>query len=304
MIVTTERLQYLWAVAETGSFSAAGRKLGVSGAAVQQSIQAFEFDLEAELFERSSGKKPSLTLLGRQIYLQALEIIPRLEGIEKQAQAVSLGEEPQLRVALHGMVMFEPFKQALVDFKQKYPNVELVLLDSEQAALSSDKVRLSTGEHIQSADITLTPGRLRSDHGGEDAIVDRIQWCIVAATSHPLANVWGELTLTDLQQYPQLFPSLGLVSTEELSEGLRLGFNLVHYSSFYQLTELLIAGLGFAFYPRQLAEPLVEQEKLKLLNLDFDDGQMNWAVELAWTFELGPAGRWLVERIVDQQTVK
>lgn len=37
MIITTERLHYLWAVAETGSFAAAGRRLGVSGAAVQRS---------------------------------------------------------------------------------------------------------------------------------------------------------------------------------------------------------------------------------------------------------------------------
>ena len=39
MIITTERLHYLWAVAETGSFAAAGRRLGVSGAAVQQVIR-------------------------------------------------------------------------------------------------------------------------------------------------------------------------------------------------------------------------------------------------------------------------
>lgn len=299
MIVTTERLQYLWAVAETGSFSAAGRKLGVSAAAVQQSIQAFEFDLEAELFERHSGKKPTLSLLGRQIYLQALEIIPKLEGIEKQAQAVSAGEEPQLRVALHGMVMFDYFTQAFAEFKQKYPTVELVLLDSEQAALTCDRVRLNEGKHIQPADITLTLGRLRSDHGGEDAMVDRVQWCIAVASSHPLAKVRGELTLADLQQHAQLFPLPGLVSTEELIEGLRLGPNLIHYSSFYQLRELLIGGVGYAFYPRQLAAPLVEQGLLALLELDFDDGQMNWAVELAWSHELGPAGRWLVDKIIE-----
>ena len=50
MIITTERLHYLWAVAETGSFAAAGRRLGVSGAAVQQVIRHFEQDLDAPLF--------------------------------------------------------------------------------------------------------------------------------------------------------------------------------------------------------------------------------------------------------------
>ncbi|UPQ89462.1 LysR family transcriptional regulator [Vibrio sinaloensis] len=299
MIVTTERLLYLWAVAETGSFSAAGRQLGVSAAAVQQSIQAFEFDLEATLFERHSGKRPTLTLLGRQIYLQALEIIPKLEGIEKHAQAVSAGEEPQLRVATHGMVMFEHFKQVFVEFKQKYPNVELVLFDGESATLSSDRVRLNSGEHVQPVDIMLTPGRLRSDHGGEDAMVDRIYWTVVVSSSHPLAKIRGGLTHADLYSHSQLFPLPGMVSTQELSEGLRLGPNLTHYSSFYHLRELLLAGVGYAFYPRQLAEPLIESGLLTALDLEFDDGQMNWAVELAWVHELGPAGRWLVEQMIE-----
>ena len=60
MIITTERLHYLWAVAETGSFAAAGRRLGVSGAAVQQVIRHFEQDLDAPLFRRSPGRSPVL----------------------------------------------------------------------------------------------------------------------------------------------------------------------------------------------------------------------------------------------------
>ena len=39
MIITTERLHYLWAVAETGSFAAAGRRLFLSVWALQQRIR-------------------------------------------------------------------------------------------------------------------------------------------------------------------------------------------------------------------------------------------------------------------------
>ena len=85
MIITTERLHYLWAVVETGSFAAAGRRLGVSGAAVQQVIRHFEQDLDAPLFRRSPGRSPVLTDLGRQFYFHALDIIPRLEGLENLA---------------------------------------------------------------------------------------------------------------------------------------------------------------------------------------------------------------------------
>ena len=93
MIITTERLHYLWAVAETGSFAAAGRRLGVSGAAVQQVIRHFEQDLDAPLFRRSPGRSPVLTDLGRQFYFQALDIIPRLEGLENLAATRGQGQE-------------------------------------------------------------------------------------------------------------------------------------------------------------------------------------------------------------------
>lgn len=299
MIVTTERLQYLWAVAQTGSFSAAGRKLGVSGAAVQQAIQAFEFDLDTQLFERHSGKKPTLTLLGRQIYLQALELIPKLEGIEKQALAVSAGQESQLRIALHGLTLFPSYCELLVDFQNQFPSVELMLFDSERSALKCDKVRLSE-PWVEPVDIMIALGRLRNDHGGHDVVIDRLRWGIVAAAHHPLARIKGELTIADLLNHAQLFPQPGLISTTELIEGLRIGSRLIHYSDFYHLRELLIAGLGYAFYPEQLYRPLVENGVLTALNVDFDDGQMNWAVELSWTDSLGPVGRWLISHITGE----
>ena len=42
MLFTPERLKYLVEVSQSGSFSAAARKLGVSAAAVSQSIQSLE----------------------------------------------------------------------------------------------------------------------------------------------------------------------------------------------------------------------------------------------------------------------
>ncbi len=128
MIITTERLHYLWAVAETGSFAAAGRRLGVSGAAVQQVIRHFEQDLDAPLFRRSPGRSPVLTDLGRQFYFHALDIIPRLEGLENLAATRGQGQEGQLRIGLHGFVMFPEVRAALVELQQAFPLLEIFLL--------------------------------------------------------------------------------------------------------------------------------------------------------------------------------
>ena len=58
--VTLDQLQILIAVADTGNFSAAARKVNRVQSAVSQSIQSLEDGLELKLFDRSS-KVPRLT---------------------------------------------------------------------------------------------------------------------------------------------------------------------------------------------------------------------------------------------------
>ncbi|MGH7295415.1 MAG: helix-turn-helix domain-containing protein, partial [Polyangiaceae bacterium] len=64
--VTIEQLRTLRAVAETGSFTAAARKLGRVPAAVSQSIDRLETQLGLRLFDRS-GRSPRLTRHGEAV---------------------------------------------------------------------------------------------------------------------------------------------------------------------------------------------------------------------------------------------
>lgn len=185
MIITTERLHYLWAVAETGSFAAAGRRLGVSGAAVQQVIRHFEHDLDAPLFRRSPGRSPVLTDLGRQFYFHALDIIPRLEGLENLAATRGQGQEGQLRIGLHGFVMFPEVRAALVELQQAFPLLEIFLYDGEDSVLHCDKLRQLDSSARHTVDILLAPARLRYDHGGQSVMAGRIIWRVVPLPTIP-----------------------------------------------------------------------------------------------------------------------
>ena len=93
----------------------------------------------------------------------------------------------------------------------------------------------------------------------------------------------------------------GVISSDAFYDSFRLSSRLVHYSEFHQLREMLLAGMGFAVFPRQLALPLVREGRLKVLELDFDDGASSTPVELAWVNSLGEAGTWLVERLRAQE---
>ena len=64
--LTLDQMRVLVAVAETGSFSAASRKLGRVQSAVSQAVRAMETTLGVTLFDRST-KTPTLTEAGAAI---------------------------------------------------------------------------------------------------------------------------------------------------------------------------------------------------------------------------------------------
>ncbi|MGL4777328.1 MAG: LysR family transcriptional regulator, partial [Aeromonas veronii] len=70
MTPSLEQLRILLAAAETGSFSAAARKLGKAQSVVSSAIANLEIDLALTLFDRS-GRYPQLTEAGARMVQEA-----------------------------------------------------------------------------------------------------------------------------------------------------------------------------------------------------------------------------------------
>src|ERR1700747_3411423 len=68
-------------VAESGGFSAAGRRLSLSKATVSDQVQALENALGARLLNRTT-RRVSLTEIGRGYYDRCVQILPDLEERE------------------------------------------------------------------------------------------------------------------------------------------------------------------------------------------------------------------------------
>src|SRR5437868_437208 len=89
-----EQLPYLEtfaAVAESGTFTAAARRLCLSQAAVSQRIQALERTLGVALFQRGQGPL-ALTEAGRTLYPLAQQIL----SLHEQARQQLTGRKPLL----------------------------------------------------------------------------------------------------------------------------------------------------------------------------------------------------------------
>jgi DNA-binding transcriptional LysR family regulator len=97
--VTLDQMRVLVAVAETGSFSAAARRLGRVQSAISQSIQALETALGVPLFIRE-GKVPQLNEAGRVILEDARRLIQGAETMKARAESISAEVEPELTLAV------------------------------------------------------------------------------------------------------------------------------------------------------------------------------------------------------------
>jgi DNA-binding transcriptional LysR family regulator len=109
-------------VAETRSFTAAGRVLGVSSSAVGKSIARTEERLGVRLFHRST-RSITLTSEGALFLERSRRILAEVEAAEQELTEATLTPRGKLRISVpqvRGLLM-----PVLSDFMRAYPDIEL-----------------------------------------------------------------------------------------------------------------------------------------------------------------------------------
>ncbi|SHG08043.1 DNA-binding transcriptional regulator, LysR family [Microbulbifer donghaiensis] len=288
MLISFERLRYLKLIVELGSISAAARQLGKSASGVTQVMEAFEADLGIALFERQPGKAVRLTSSGKSFYLQAMELIPQLETLEKKAAALQAGVEDELNLALHGFSYFAFINDALRMLQQQYPSVTINLLDIENPA------------SLAKADIRLSLMPVEQHRGMRSVTLFSLMWQLVAAPHHPLARKKGQLSRADLGQYAQLMPLPSEFFDQKLLLSMLYSSSVIQCERFYHYQSGLLDGLGYGIFPSVMSQPLTEEGRLVNLQTDVAVNKSGWPVDLAWSESIGPAGDFLVECLQEQ----
>lgn len=127
-------LETFTAAADTGSFSLAAAQLGLTQSAVSMQIKRLEEDLACELFERS-GKAVTLSARGRELLGTAQEILHlygTMKGLDVEADTRGKIELGAISTAQFGLL-----PQALADFRQRLPLVELQVVPGTSVQLMS-----------------------------------------------------------------------------------------------------------------------------------------------------------------------
>ena len=288
--LTLDQLRVLVTIEETGSFSAAGRKLQRAQSAISHAVQTLETMQRVQLFDRSA-RAPVLTEAGRALGRQARQVLRQAELFERTASAIAGGLEPELTFAVDSMVPSGPVIGTLADLQQRFPDLAVTLF-TEGLGGSERRVRSGTAAlglcimlPNQAQDLQAYP-------------ITSIELVPVVAPSHPLASESRRLEREVLAEHVQLVltdpenqggPSYSVVSSRVwrfVDLGRRLDF--------------LLAGFGWATMPSHLVEEHLADGRLRRLPID-DPAILPGAIPVYAVHQrnrpLGTAARSLLEQL-------
>ncbi len=178
MSIKLQQLKHFTLVVEEGGFRAASNRANRSQAALSTSIKELERILEQPLFE--AGNKSKLTPFGEICFPKISQFLDVYDRLKNDLRADAAGQQGRVRIASVPSVAAKLIPSVLGAFSEKYPNVEVSLIDDNaagvEARLLSGEVDLALGNYSQLEEaIHFTP--LISDPIG-----------VVCLKDNPIAN--------------------------------------------------------------------------------------------------------------------
>ena len=250
------------AIAETGSFSAAGERLHLSQPAVSKRIAALEQQLEVRLFDRI-GREISLTEAGRALLPRAWQILNVLDDTRRALSNLNGDVGGRLTLATSHHIGLHRLPPLLRAFTRAHPQVALDIrfLDSEVAY--EDVLHGRT----ELAVITLAPhtaAPVRAVPVWDDPLD------FVAAPEHPLAH-GGPVTLAEVARHPAVFPGENTFThhiVHRLFEGAGLAPNVSMSTNYLETIKMLVSiGLAWSVLPRTMLDEQVARLPLEGIQL-------------------------------------
>ena len=222
------------ATADSGSFSAAARRLGKAQSAVSTAISLLEADLGLELFDRSR-RNAQLTDAGELLLLEARELLRQAEALDNRARSLSSGNEARLAIALDEALPYAAISALLREISQRFPDLELTVLNGTATEVVDyiDEDRAHIAFHFVRG---VLPARF------EQRQIGAVPQGVFVANDHPLAAL-EVVQHKDLVKYRQL-----VMHAEDVYEAT-YSPKLWRSDSFYSIAEMVADDLGWAILP-------------------------------------------------------
>ncbi|WP_411345641.1 LysR family transcriptional regulator [Paenibacillus sp. WLX1005] len=252
-------------VVETGSFTAAARKLDYAQSSVTAQIQSLEQELGTPLFDRIH-KRILLTDAGRRLQPYAQEI-SRMHNLAREA--IVSGD--QIGGVLHigapeSLAAFR-LPPIIKEFRQQYPSVQIIL---KPGACEELHEMLRRGE----LDIVFLLQPHMEDYELKVDMLVEEEMALVAPPDHPLA-ILSHVEPHHLRYETILYTEAGcnyrLLFEKTLNRHGVFPDPSIEFWSNEAIKQCVMAGLGLAFLPLITVERELEEGKMVALNWDDTD---------------------------------
>lgn len=251
-------------VVETGSFSAAGRDLGVAPSSVSRSVADLEAALGARLFQRTT-RKLSLTEAGRLYHDRAARILLDVEEARLAVGQLTDAPSGLLRISLPASLASRHLIPALAAFQARYPAVKAAVAVTDRLSDLVDEgfdLALRIGTLEESSLVARKLGAARrvlcaspaylAGHGLPESPNDLAGHSCILLRSHPGASAWT-------------FKPRG--GPKEERTLVRVSGTLIADDG-PALVAAAVAGLGLALVPRWLAGAELARGELRAVLTD------------------------------------
>lgn len=289
--LSLDQLRVLVTVVDTGSLSAAARKLHRAQSTVSYAIASLEERLGVILFDRA-GYRPTLTPQGTAIVGEARAVLSGVDRLSSVASRMDTRRvEARLRVAIDNLLLNDELAQVLVPFSHRFPATQLLL--------RSESSRSAT-QLLLSGDVDLAFHVLVPDSPSvlSQSPIAKIALIHVVAPKHPLASHNGVVPESVLRQHVQLVLSdRDPDAFKERDLGVAGGPTWRFMDMQLRLSSLR-AGAGYGSLPLWSAQPELRAGRLVRVSLALPLPEpLTVVASRQATRAFGPAARWLVDAL-------
>jgi DNA-binding transcriptional LysR family regulator len=247
-MIDVRRMRVLVEVAAYGSMSAAAEALNYTPSAVSQQIATLEREVGVALVERAP-RSITLTDAGRTLAAHAEVILNRLELAEMEVKEIAGLHGGRLRLATFRSAGETIMAEAITEFHQRYPEVELTLTEGEpeeyMSLIKSGRIDLGLGfsyDHVSRAGVDST----------EETILMSDPIGVALPRTHRLAD-GAAIDLCELADDPWVnSPPRSSIHTFTESLCRAAGFEprIMFETNDYHVAQALVAsGVGVTFLP-------------------------------------------------------
>lgn len=265
------QLRYFLKVADTLSFSEAGRQLFITQSTLSQQICKLEQEVNMQLFERNSHEVV-LTEAGRYLYRYAQKVISSVDDCMQHMEDLRQMLTGELGIGV--TFSFNSIAhESVMKFLKKYPNVKLNIYYKTMAEL----LEMLKGREL---DMVLAFKPSVEDKRIESRLLFMNHLAVIGRDNHPLLQQQS-VCLEDLQKYTLVLPAHGLQARYALDHLLANHRITLHANVEINNVNQLLGIVRESNYVTVLSESTIMHEpNLKGVRLDCEDNVMEGCIHV------------------------